>query len=307
MRDKIIYIAGQDGMVGKEIYNLFKGKGLNVINCSRKDLDLTSQLDVNNWFKKFKPNIVINAAGKVGGILDNSLNKKDYIYVNTMIGFNLLNASLSHNVKKFINLGSACIYPKKAKQPIKEESILSSRLEESNEGYAISKISVLKFCEYIKIELKKDFITLQPTNLYGKGDNFDLKSCHVIPALIRKFHEAKLNKNTSVEVWGTGRAKREFMHISDLANAVYFCLNNKINHSYVNVSSSDYLTIKNLAKLIKNITGYKGKIYFNKKYPDGVIERSLSNDRLKKLGWRSKVLLKDGIKNYYDYFKTLSL
>jgi len=307
MKDKIIYIAGQDGMVGKEIYNLFKRKGLNVIDCSRKELDLTSQLDVNNWFKKFKPNIVINAAGKVGGILDNSLNKKDYIYINTMIGFNLLNASLSFNVKRFINLGSACIYPKKTKQPIKEESILSSRLEETNEGYAISKIGVLKFCEYIKVELKKDFITLQPTNLYGEGDNFDLKSSHVIPALIRKFHEAKLNKNTSVEVWGTGRAKREFMHTSDLANAVYFCLNNKIPHSYVNVSSSDYLSIKNLAKLIKNITGYKGKIYFNKKYPDGVMERSLGNNRLKKLGWRSKVLLKDGIKNYYDYFKTLSL
>jgi len=307
MRDKIIYIAGQDGMVGKAIYNLFKSKGLNVIDCSRKDLDLTSQLDVNNWFKKFKPNIVINAAGKVGGILDNSLKKKDYIYVNTMIGFNLLNSSLSFNVKKFINLGSACIYPKKTKQPIKEESILSSRLEESNEGYAISKISVLKFCEYIKVELKKDFITLQPTNLYGEGDNFDLKSCHVIPALIRKFHEAKLNKNTSVEVWGSGRAKREFMHISDLADAVYFCLNNKIAHNYVNVSSTDYLSIKNLANLIKNITGYKGKIYFNKKYPDGVMERKLGNDRLKKLGWRSKVLLKDGIKSYYDYFKTLSL
>jgi GDP-L-fucose synthase len=307
MRDKIIYIAGQDGMVGKEIYNLFKYKGLNVIDCRRKDLDLTSQLDVNNWFKKFKPNIVINAAGKVGGILDNSLNKKDYIYVNTMIGFNLLKASLSYNVKKFINLGSACIYPKKTKQPIMEESILSSRLEESNEGYAISKISVLKFCEYIKVELKKDFITLQPTNLYGEGDNFDLKSCHVIPALIRKFHEAKLNKSTSVEVWGSGRAKREFMHISDLADAVYFCLNNKIIHSNVNVSSADYLSIKNLAKLIKNITGYKGKIYFNKKYPDGVMERRLENGRLKKLGWRSKVLLKDGIKSYYDYFKTLSL
>ena len=307
MRDKIIYIAGQDGMVGKEIYNLFKGKGLNVVDCSRKDLDLTSQLDVNKWFKKFKPNIVINAAGKVGGILDNSLNKKDYIYVNTMIGFNLLNASLYCNVKKFINLGSACIYPKKTKQPIKEESILSSRLEESNEGYAISKISVLKFCEYIKNELKKDFITLQPTNLYGEGDNFDLKSCHVIPALIRKFHQAKLNKNTSVEVWGSGIAKREFMHISDLADAVYFCLNNKITYSYVNVSSGDYLSIKNLAKLIKNITGYNGKIYFNKKYPNGVMERRLGNDRLKKLGWRSKVLLKDGIKSYYDYFKTLSL
>jgi GDP-L-fucose synthase len=307
MRSKIIYIAGQDGMVGRQIYNLFKSKGLNVIDCSRKDLDLTSQLDVNNWFKKFKPNVVINAAGKVGGILDNSLNKKDYIYVNTMIGFNLLNASLAYNVKKFINIASACIYPKKTKQPITEQSLLTSRLEETNEGYAISKIGVLKFCEYIKVELKKDFITLQPTNLYGEGDNFNLKSSHVIPALIRKFHEAKLNKKISVEVWGSGRAKREFMHTSDLADAVYFCLNKKIIHNFLNVSSNDYLSINKLAKLIKNITGYEGKIYFNKKYPDGVMERRLNNNRLKKLGWKSKVKLKDGLKNYYNYFKTLTL
>jgi GDP-L-fucose synthase len=307
MRSKIIYIAGQDGMVGRQIYNLFKSKGLNVIDCSRKDLDLTSQLDVNNWFKKFKPNVVINAAGKVGGILDNSLNKKDYIYVNTMIGFNLLNASLAYNVKKFINIASACIYPKKTKQPITEQSLLTSRLEETNEGYAISKIGVLKFCEYIKVELKKDFITLQPTNLYGEGDNFNLKSSHVIPALIRKFHEAKLNKKISVEVWGSGRAKREFMHTNDLADAVYFCLNKKIIHNFLNVSSNDYLSINKLAKLIKNITGYEGKIYFNKKYPDGVMERRLNNNRLKKLGWKSKVKLKDGLKNYYNYFKTLTL
>ena len=307
MRDKIIYIAGQDGMVGRQIYKLFKSKGLNVIDCSRKDLDLTSQLDVNNWFKKFKPNVVINAAGKVGGILDNSLNKKDYIYINTLIGFNLLNASLAYNIKKFINIASACIYPKKTKHPISEQSLLSSKLEETNEAYAISKISVLKLCEYIKVELNKDFITLQPTNLYGEGDNFDLKSSHVIPALIRKFHEAKLNNKISVEVWGSGRPKREFMHTSDLADAVYFCLNNKINENFVNVSSEDYLSIKKLAKLIKNITGFKGKIDFNNKYPDGVMERKLDNNRLKKLGWQSKVRLKDGLKIYYNYFKTLTL
>jgi GDP-L-fucose synthase len=218
-----------------------------------------------------------------------------------------LNASLAYNVKKFINIASACIYPKKTKQPISEQSLLSSKLEETNEGYAISKISVLKFCEYIKVQLKKDFITLQPTNLYGVGDNFDLKSSHVIPALIRKFHEAKLNNKISVEVWGSGRPKREFMHTSDLADAVYFCLNNKIIEGFINVSSEDYLSIKKLAKLIKNITGFKGKIYFNKKYPDGVMERRLDNNILKKLGWKSKVKLKDGLKNYYNYFKTLNL
>lgn len=307
MKNKRIYVSGQEGMVGNKIFKLLKNKGLNVIDCKRNDLDLTSQIEVNNWFKKFKPNIVINAAGKVGGIVDNTKNKLDYIYINTCIGFNLLNASLAFNVQKFINLGSACIYPKVTKQPIKEEYLLSSKLESSNEGYAIAKISVLKFCEYIRDERKKDFISLQPANLYGEGDNFDLKSCHVIPALVRKFHEAKVNKKKFVEVWGSGVAKREFMHINDLADAVYFCLKNKLNYSFVNVTSNESLSIKNLAKLIKNIVNYKGKIYFNRNFPDGVKERKLSNIRLKRLGWKSKVSLKDGLKSYYDYFKTLSL
>jgi GDP-L-fucose synthase len=307
MKNKIIFVAGQEGMVGKAIHKLFKAKGLNVLDCKRKDLDLTSQLQVNNWFKKFKPDIVVNAAGKVGGILDNSLNKLDYIYINTMIGFNLINSSLSFNVEKFINLGSACIYPKITKQPIKEEYLLSSKLENSNEGYAISKISVLKFCEYIKNYLKKDYITLQPTNLYGEGDNFNLKSSHVIPALVRKFHIAKIKKKSFVEVWGSGRPKREFMHVNDLASAVYFCLNKKIAHSSINVTSSDYISIKDLAELVKNIIDYKGKVYFNKKYPDGVMERKLNSNRLKALGWKSKMSLKTGLKSYYNYFKTLSL
>jgi GDP-L-fucose synthase len=307
MKLKNIFIAGQEGMVGSSIYNLLKSKNLKIIKCSRKDLDLTSQPQVNNWFEKNRPEIVINAAGRVGGILDNSLYQTNYIYINTIIGFNLLNASLKYKVRKFINLGSACVYPKSTKQPIKEEYLLSSYLEKSNEAYAIAKIAVLKYAEYIKFFLKKDFISLQPANLYGEGDNFDLKSCHVIPALIRKFHEAKLNKKISVEVWGSGRAKREFMHTSDLADAVYFCLNKKIIHNFLNVSSNDYLSINKLAKLIKNITGYEGKIYFNKKYPDGVMERRLNNNRLKKLGWKSKVKLKDGLKNYYNYFKTLTL
>ena len=273
----------------------------------RKDLDFTSQIEVNSWFKKFRPNIVINAAGKVGGILDNSLNKLDYIYTNTMIGFNLINASLLFDVKKFINLGSACIYPKENKQPIKEEYLLSSFLEESNEGYALAKISTLKYCEYIKFFLKKDFISLQPTNLYGERDNFDLSSSHVIPALIRKFHNSKKNNKNFVEVWGSGLAKREFMHVKDLAEAIYFCLNKKINHSFMNIGSGNYVSIRNLAELIKKITNYKGKIYYNKKYPDGVLKRSLDVTRIKKLGWHSKISLEDGLQEYYEYFKKLNL
>lgn len=307
MSNKRILIAGQEGMVGKAVYDLFKKKKLNIIECKRKDLDFTSQIEVNIWFKKFRPNIVVNAAGKVGGILDNSLNKLDYIYTNTMIGFNLINASLLFDVKKFINLGSACIYPKENKQPIKEEYLLSSFLEESNEGYALAKISTLKYCEYIKFFLKKDFISLQPTNLYGERDNFDLSSSHVIPALIRKFHNSKKNNKNFVEVWGSGLAKREFMHVKDLAEAIYFCLNKKINHSFMNIGSGNYVSIRNLAELIKKITNYKGKIYYNKKYPDGVLKRSLDVTRIKKLGWYSKISLEDGLQEYYEYFKKLNL
>jgi GDP-L-fucose synthase len=307
MINKRILIAGQEGMVGKAVYDLFKKKKLNIIECKRKDLDFTSQIEVNIWFKKFRPNIVVNAAGKVGGILDNSLNKLDYIYTNTMIGFNLINASLLFDVKKFINLGSACIYPKENKQPIKEEYLLSSFLEESNEGYALAKISTLKYCEYIKFFLKKDFISLQPTNLYGERDNFDLSSSHVIPALIRKFHNSKKNNKNFVEVWGSGLAKREFMHVKDLAEAIYFCLNKKINHSFMNIGSGNYVSIRNLAELIKKITNYKGKIYYNKKYPDGVLKRSLDVTRIKKLGWHSKISLEDGLQEYYEYFKKLNL
>ncbi len=286
---------------------IYLKKKLNIIECKRKDLDFTSQIEVNIWFKKFRPNIVVNAAGKVGGILDNSLNKLDYIYTNTMIGFNLINASLLFDVKKFINLGSACIYPKENKQPIKEEYLLSSFLEESNEGYALAKISTLKYCEYIKFFLKKDFISLQPTNLYGERDNFDLSSSHVIPALIRKFHNSKKNNKNFVEVWGSGLAKREFMHVKDLAEAIYFCLNKKINHSFMNIGSGNYVSIRNLAELIKKITNYKGKIYYNKKYPDGVLKRSLDVTRIKKLGWYSKISLEDGLQEYYEYFKKLNL
>jgi len=307
MSNKRILIAGQEGMVGKAVYDLFKKKKLNIIECKRKDLDFTSQIEVNIWFKKFRPNIVVNAAGKVGGILDNSLNKLDYIYTNTMIGFNLINSSLLFDVKKFINLGSACIYPKENKQPIKEEYLLSSFLEESNEGYALAKISTLKYCEYIKFFLKKDFISLQPTNLYGERDNFDLSSSHVIPALIRKFHNSKKNNKNFVEVWGSGLAKREFMHVKDLAEAIYFCLNKKINHSFMNIGSGNYVSIRNLAELIKKITNYKGKIYYNKKYPDGVLKRSLDVTRIKKLGWYSKISLEDGLQEYYEYFKKLNL
>jgi len=297
-----VYIAGQEGMVGQAIYKLLKEKKYNIINCKRSQLDLTDQKKVQIWFKKKKPTIVINAAGKVGGILDNSLKKHEYIYTNTTIGLNLLKISLDNNVKKFINLGSACIYPKRTKQPIKEKYLLSSELEKSNEGYAIAKIAVLKYCEYIKQFYKRDYISLQPANLYGKGDNFNLKSSHVIPALIKKFHLAKINNKKIVEVWGSGLVRREFLHVDDLAKAILFCLNRKINHSYLNVGSGEQITIKKLAKIIQYITKFKGKIFFNKKYPDGVKERKLDTSLLKKNGWKAKIKLRLGLKDYYNNF-----
>lgn len=297
-----IYIAGQDGMVGQAIYKLLKKKKYKVIECKRKQLDLVDQKKVKTWFKKNKPTIVINAAGKVGGILDNSLYPSEYLYINTMIGLNLVKNSLDYNVRQFINLGSACIYPKVTKQPIKEQFLLSSKLEESNEGYAIAKIAVLKYCEYLQKKLKKNFFSLQPANLYGEGDNFDLKSSHVMPALIRKFHEAKINNRKSVEVWGSGLIKREFLNVKDLAEAVLFLINKKIRYGHINIGGSEHITIKKLSLLIKEIVKFKGKIIFNKKYPDGVKERRLNVKLINKLGWKYKIKLKNGLKDYYKYF-----
>ncbi len=301
MKNKI-YIAGQQGMVGSAVMKLLIKKNFYILQCKRRDLDLTNQNQVEKWFKKNKPDIVINAAGKVGGILDNSKYIDEYIYRNTMIGFNLLNCSLKYGVKRFINLGSACIYPREARQPIKESYLLSSQLEKTNEGYALAKIATLKYCEYLNKKYKKNYISLQPANLYGEGDNFDLKSSHVIPALVRKFHNAKVNSKKNVEVWGSGNVNREFLNVDDLASSVLFLLNKKTNHPYINVGSKDYLSIKELSKLIKKITNYKGKIVFNKKFPDGVKDRKLDTSILDKMGWKSKIKLQNGLQKYYNYF-----
>lgn len=305
MKEKV-FIAGQEGMVGSAVYKLLKKERFSIINCSRKNLDLTDQKQVDNWFKKNKPSIVINAAGRVGGILDNSTFLSDYIYINTMIGMNVINFSLKYGVKKLINLGSACIYPRTVKQPIKEEYLLSSFLEQTNEGYALAKISSLKYCEYIKKKHNKYFISLQPTNLYGEGDNFNLKSSHVMPALVKKFYLAKKYKKKKVEIWGSGKVKREFLNVEDLARAVHFTLIKRIPYPFINVGSGDYITIKSLAQKIQKISGYKGKIIFNKKYPDGVIERKLDISKIKKLGWKKKINLYQGIENYYKYFESIA-
>ncbi|MDC0394148.1 GDP-L-fucose synthase [Candidatus Pelagibacter sp.] len=301
MSNKIL-IAGQEGMVGGAVYRLFKTKKLNIINCKRKDLDFTSQNLVNKWFKKHQPDIVVNAAGLVGGIMDNYKFQSDYIYINTMIGMNIVNASLKFNVKKLINLGSSCIYPKNVKQPIKEMSLLSSSLEKTNEGYALSKIVTLKYCQYLKKKYKKNFISILPANLYGVGDNFDLESSHVLPALVKKFVLAKLYNKDKVEVWGTGKARREFLNVEDLASAIYFLTKKNLSEDYINIGSGEDFLIKDLAFLIKKTIKYKGNIVFNKNYPDGVRLRKTNSSIIKKLGWSPKIRIRDGIKNYCNYY-----
>ncbi len=306
MKKKIkIYISGQEGMVGSAIYELIKKKKIyTILECKRKKLDLVNQNKVFNWFRKNRPDVVINCAGKVGGILDNSKYQSEYLYKNTMIGMNLVSASVKFNVKKFINLGSACIYPRNAKQPIKEDYLLESPLEKTNEGYALAKILTLKYCQHLNSK-KNKFISLQPANLYGDKDNFDLASSHVMPALIKKFHIAKIKGSKIVEVWGSGKVKREFLHVDDLASAILFCLRKKINYDYINVGGGGYISIKNLAERIKKITKFKGKIFYNSKYPDGVIHRKMSLKRLNELGWKSKINLNEGLKLYYEYFKKI--
>lgn len=302
MKSKIL-IAGQEGMVGRSIYKLLKKKKkFIIINCNRKDLDFTNQVLVEKWFKKNKPEIVINAAGRVGGILDNYNFQDDFLYINTMIGLNIVNSSFKNNVKKLINLGSACIYPKEVNQPINESSLLSSSLEQTNEGYALSKIVSLKYCQYLKKKYKKNFISIQPANLYGKGDNFELKSSHVLPALVKKFYLAKKNNEKFVEVWGSGNVRREFLNVEDLAEAIYFLLIRKINHDYINVGGGEDISIKELAYMIKDNVNYSGKIYFNRKFPDGVRKRMVNSLKIRKMGWKPKIKLKDGLKNFCEYY-----
>lgn len=289
-------------MVGSSLYKFLKKKNYNVLTCLRKDLDFTNQLLVEKWFKKNKPNIVINAAGRVGGIMDNKNYQPDYLYINSMIGLNIINSSFKFGVKKLINLGSACIYPKKTTQPIKEKFLLSSFLEETNEGYALAKIMSLKYSQHLKIKNKKEFISLMPANLYGEGDNFDLQSSHVLPALVKKFVLAKIYDIPCVEVWGSGKVKREFLNVEDLSSAIYFVLKNKIKNDFINIGGGEHYSIKRIAYIIKEITNYKGKIFFNKKYPDGVKRRQLDSSIIKKLGWRPKISLKKGLESYCRYY-----
>jgi GDP-L-fucose synthase len=299
---KRIWISGHKGMVGSSLLRIFKKSKYKILTVNKNKIDLRNQIEVDNWIKKNKPDVIIIAAAKVGGIKHNSTFPADFIYDNLTISSNIIHAAYKYKTRKLINLGSACIYPKFCKQPIKEEYLLTGELEKTNEAYAIAKIAALKMCEYFNKQHKTKFISLQPTNLYGYNDNFNLQTSHVLPALIRKFHEAKINKKNHVEIWGTGKATREFMFVDDLASAIKFLIGKKLNFNVINVGSGEEISIKKLAEKIKKIIGYKGKIIFNKNYPDGTPRRIVSSKRINQMGWKSKIKLNEGIKLTYKYF-----
>lgn len=303
MTKKKVYISGQEGMVGSSILRLLRKKNFKIVNCKRNQLDLLDQKKVYSWLAKNKPDIVIHTAGRVGGILHNSSYPANFIFENAQMALNVIHGSYKAGVKKIINLGSACIYPKFSKQPIKEEYLLTGKLEETNEAYAIAKILGLKMTEFYNKQYKTNYISLQPTNLYGENDNFDIKSSHVIPALINKFHRAKISKKNEVEIWGTGNPKREFLYVDDLAEAIVFILKKNMKFDLINVGSGEEVTIKKLANLVKEVVDFKGKIKFNKNKPDGTPRKLVSNKILKSKGWKPKTKLLSGLIKTYNFYK----
>lgn len=292
-----IYIAGHNGMVGNSILNQLKLEGYNnLVFKSSKELDLTNQISVNNFFEYEKPNFVFLAAAKVGGILANKNYKAQFIYENLMIESNIIHASYKNKVEKLLFLGSSCIYPKSTEQPIKEEFLLQSYLEETNMPYAISKIAGIELCKSYRDQYGCNFISAMPTNLYGTNDNYDLQTSHVLPALIRKIITAKKNSLTSIEIWGTGNPRREFMHVDDLANACLFLMNNYNEKEIINIGWGLDISISELAVLICEILEFKCEIKYDFSKPDGTIRKQLDVTKMQNLGWHPKIELVEGIK-----------
>ncbi len=300
-----IYVAGHNGMVGSAIVRKLKDLGYtNIVTKSKKELDLTNQFLVNQFFHFERPEYVFLAAAKVGGIKANDEFRADFIYQNLSIQTNIIKASYDCGVKKLLFLGSSCIYPKFCQQPIKEEYLLTGTLEPTNDAYAIAKIAGIKMCQDFNKQYGTNFISVMPTNLYGPGDNYDLNNSHVLPAMIRKFHEAKVNGTEKVEIWGTGTPKREFLYVDDLADACLFLMNNYNDSEIVNIGTGQDVTIAELAIGISKIVGYDGEIYFNTEMPDGTPRKLLDVSKLKDLGWKYQTSLSDGIKKtYQDYVK----
>lgn len=290
-------------MVGSAIWRALEAKGFsNLIGRSSNELDLRNQQAVSDFFQTEKPDVVIDAAARVGGILANSNYPYQFLMENMQIQNNLIDSSLKYDVQKFIFLGSSCIYPKLAPQPLKEEYLLTSALEPTNEWYAIAKITGVKACEAIRKQFGKDYISLMPTNLYGPFDNFDLNTSHVLPAMMRKFHEAKLAGNQPVELWGSGTPMREFLYVEDLADAVVFALENQFKDNLYNVGTGVDLTINALAELIQKKVGHEGDIIWDSTKPDGTPRKLMDVSKMEQAGWKAKVGLEDGIKRTYSWF-----
>ena len=314
-KDSKIYIAGHRGLVGSAIVKNLKSKGYkNLIYRTHQELDLLNQEAVANFFKIEKPQYVILAAAKVGGIVANNTYRADFIYENLQIQNNVIHQSYMHGVTKLLFLGSTCIYPKNSPQPMKEEYLLTSELEYTNEPYAIAKIAGIKICESYNLQYGTNFISVMPTNLYGINDNFDLETSHVLPALLRKMHEAKLHNESKVEIWGSGKPRREFLYSEDMADACVFLLENRdfketyskhkkeIRNTHINIGTGVDISIKELAQTIKKIVGYEGELYFNTTKPDGTIVKLTDPSKLHDLGWKHKVELEEGIKRVYKWY-----
>lgn len=298
-----IFVAGHRGMVGSAIVRKLQKEGFtNIVVRSSKELDLRNQQAVNDFFSKERPAYVFLAAAKVGGILANNTYRAQFIYENLMIESNIIHASYVNGVQKLLFLGSSCIYPKLAPQPMKEEYLLTGLLEETNEPYAIAKIAGIKLCEAFRDQYGSNFISAMPTNLYGQGDNYHLQNSHVIPALLRKFHEGKVNNSPYVTIWGSGTPLREFMYVDDLADACFFLMQEYNEKLFVNIGTGDEVTIRELAELVKEVTEYPGEIQFDSTKPDGTPRKLMDSTLLHSLGWKHSFILKEGLKKAYGFF-----
>lgn len=296
-----IYVAGHRGMVGSAIVRKLKSQGFNnIVYRTSKELDLTNQTLVNDFFNKEKPDYVYLAAAKVGGIMANNTYRGQFLYENLMIESNIIHASLVNKVTKLLFLGSSCIYPKLAPQPISESSLLTGSLEYTNEPYAIAKIAGIKLCEAYRDQYGVNFISAMPTNLYGPNDNYDLNNSHVLPALIRKFHAAKTNGDESVEIWGTGSPKREFLHANDLADACLFLMENYDSSELINIGYGEDVSIKELALIVKDVVGFEGQLRFDTSKPDGTPRKLMDNTKINNLGWKPNIALQEGITTVYS-------
>ena len=298
--DKNIWVAGHRGMVGSAVCRQLENEDCNIIKVGRDEVDLVNQAEVNDWMQSVKPDVIVLAAAKVGGIHANNSFPVDFLYENLMIEANIIHAAHLNKVERLLFLGSSCIYPRLANQPIKENSLLTGALEPTNEWYSIAKITGIKLIQAYSIQYGYDWISAMPTNLYGPGDNYDLNSSHVLPALLRKFHEAKISKASEVIVWGSGTPRREFMHCDDLADALLFLLKNYTGTEQINIGSGDEVSILELVEVIAKVVGYDAKIVWDKSKPDGTPRKLMDTSNLHKLGWKDHRSLFDGISHTYE-------